>query len=219
MRCIVTAGPTYEKLDDVRRLTNFSTGRLGTELAGHLKSCGHEVILLVGEQATWRGERVAHEVQVFSTTNDLRQRLQSLGGDSIDAVFHAAAVSDFAFGRVFEHNAKGELHPVSAGKISSRSGTLMAELISTPKIIAELRSSFPKARIVGWKYEVDGSQQDAVSQAVKQIHENTTNACVVNGPAYGPGFGVVNACGRVEHAIDRAALFSTLIPPAKGSVL
>ena len=36
MRCIVTAGPTYEPLDEVRRLTNFSTGRLGIELANFL---------------------------------------------------------------------------------------------------------------------------------------------------------------------------------------
>ena len=36
MNCIVTAGPTFEPLDDVRRLTNFSTGRLGTELANFL---------------------------------------------------------------------------------------------------------------------------------------------------------------------------------------
>ena len=47
MNCIVTAGPTYEPLDDVRRLTNFSTGRLGTELANFLAARGHTVILLV----------------------------------------------------------------------------------------------------------------------------------------------------------------------------
>jgi len=33
MKCIVTAGPTYEELDEVRRMANFSTGTLGTELA------------------------------------------------------------------------------------------------------------------------------------------------------------------------------------------
>jgi phosphopantothenoylcysteine synthetase/decarboxylase len=49
MNCIVTAGPTYEPLDDVRRLTNFSTGRLGTELANFLAARGHKVILLIGE--------------------------------------------------------------------------------------------------------------------------------------------------------------------------
>jgi phosphopantothenoylcysteine decarboxylase/phosphopantothenate--cysteine ligase len=41
MNCIVTAGPTYEPLDDVRRLTNFSTGRLGTELANFLAARVH----------------------------------------------------------------------------------------------------------------------------------------------------------------------------------
>ncbi|HYG35630.1 MAG TPA: phosphopantothenoylcysteine decarboxylase, partial [Clostridia bacterium] len=46
MRCIVTAGPTYESLDNVRRLTNFSTGRLGSELVNFLTERGHEVILL-----------------------------------------------------------------------------------------------------------------------------------------------------------------------------
>jgi len=55
MNCIVTAGPTYEPLDDVRRLTNFSTGRLGTELAGFLTAHGHQVTLLIGELATWGG--------------------------------------------------------------------------------------------------------------------------------------------------------------------
>ena len=52
LRCIVTAGPTCEPLDDVRRLTNFSTGRLGSRLAAHLASQGHEVVLLRGEAAT-----------------------------------------------------------------------------------------------------------------------------------------------------------------------
>ena len=36
MHCIVTAGPTYEPIDQVRRLTNHSTGQLGTGLAKHL---------------------------------------------------------------------------------------------------------------------------------------------------------------------------------------
>ena len=45
MNCIVTAGPTYEPLDEVRRLTNSSTGRLGSELANYLTARGHRVTL------------------------------------------------------------------------------------------------------------------------------------------------------------------------------
>ena len=72
MNCIVTAGPTYEPMDNVRRLTNFSTGQLGTELANFMAAHGHEVTLLIGEQATYGGERNAHHVLPFSTTANLR---------------------------------------------------------------------------------------------------------------------------------------------------
>ena len=61
MNCIVTAGPTFEPLDEVRRLTNFSTGRLGTELANFLAARGHKVVLLAGETATYSGERKEHK--------------------------------------------------------------------------------------------------------------------------------------------------------------
>ena len=52
MHCIVTAGPTYEPIDQVRRLTNHSTGQLGTGLAKRLAADGHEVTLLRGRAAT-----------------------------------------------------------------------------------------------------------------------------------------------------------------------
>jgi phosphopantothenate---cysteine ligase (CTP) len=68
MNCVVTAGPTYEPPDQVRRLTNFSTGRLGSELVNFPAARGHEVALLIGQQATYRGERHARRVATFSTT-------------------------------------------------------------------------------------------------------------------------------------------------------
>src|SRR6266404_3587949 len=171
MRCIVTAGPTYESLDNVRRLTNFSTGRLGSELVDSLSAKGHEVTLLIGQQATFRGERRAHSVETFSTTSDLRERLRAHGREPVDAVFHAAAVSDFTFGKIWLRSAQGELTQIRSGKISTRQGTLLAELVPTPKIIAELRDWFPKARIVGWKYEVDGDRDGVIGLAKKQISE------------------------------------------------
>src|SRR6516165_2186629 len=157
MRCVVTAGPTYEPLDQVRRLTNFSTGRLGSELVNFLSGRGHEVTLLVGQQASWRGERRAAEVQTFTTSADLRDRLVALSAQPMDAVFHAAAVGDFTFGKVWSRSPGGELQEIRAAKLSTRQGILLAELVPTPKIIAGLRACFPKAVLVGWKYEVDGN--------------------------------------------------------------
>ena len=188
MNCIVTAGPAYEPLDDVRRLTNFSTGRLGTTLANYLAARGHSVTLLLGEQATYAGERRTERVESFSTTADLRAKLKTLAAKKTDAIFHAAAVSDFSFGRIFAPDAANKLVEIkSARKIPTRQGKLLVELLPTPKIIVELRGWFPRTKIVGWKFEADGKRAEAVAAARRQIAECSTDWCVVNGPAYGEG--------------------------------
>ena len=116
MNCIVTAGPTFEPLDEVRRLTNFSTGRLGTELANFLAARGHKVLLLVGELATYAGPRRAQRVETFSTTVDLHAKLKTLSSKKVDAIFHVAAVNDFAFGRIFTPNEAGKLTEIKGMK-------------------------------------------------------------------------------------------------------
>jgi phosphopantothenate---cysteine ligase (CTP) len=216
VNCIVTAGPTYEPLDEVRRLTNFSTGKLGTELANFLTVRGHKVTLLIGESSTCAGERKAQSVKTFSTTADLRAKLKSFSGKKIDAIFHAAAVSDFAFGKMFTRDAAGKLKPFTPSKkISTRGGKLFVELMPTPKIIAELRGWFPQTRIVGWKFEVDGARASALRAAQKQISDCATDFCVANGPAYGKGFNLVSADGR-KHFADALKLFTALEKIARG---
>jgi phosphopantothenoylcysteine decarboxylase/phosphopantothenate--cysteine ligase len=211
MNCIVTAGPTYEPLDDVRRLTNFSTGRLGTELANYLMARGHKVVLLIGETAVYAGERKAQKVEAFTTTADLREKLKVLSTKKADAIFHAAAVSDFSVGRIFEPGEAGKLTEIKgAKKISTRRGTLLVELVPSPKILSELRGWFPRTKIVGWKFEAEGKRADAVAAAQAQLTECSTDLCVVNGPAYGEGFGLVGAKGTPAHLANPPVLFDTL---------
>jgi phosphopantothenoylcysteine decarboxylase/phosphopantothenate--cysteine ligase len=210
MQCIVTAGPTYEPLDKVRRLTNFSTGTLGSELVTFLTARGHDTTLLIGEQSSYRGERHARQVETFTTTANLRDRLHALASQTVDAVFHTAAVGDFAFGKVWRWAPEGDLEEMQTGKISTRQGTLLAELTPTPKIIAELRQWFPRARLVGWKYEVEGGRANVIQLAQRQIIECRTDACVANGAAYGQGFGLVKASGEYSHLPDTATLFASL---------
>jgi phosphopantothenoylcysteine decarboxylase/phosphopantothenate--cysteine ligase len=211
MNCIVTAGPTFEPLDDVRRLTNFSTGRLGTELANFLAARGHKVTLLLGETAVYSGERKAQRVEIFTTTADLRERLKLLSAKKADAIFHAAAVSDFSFGRIFAPDAASKLVEIkSAKKIPTGHGKLLAELLPTPKIISELRGWFPKTKIAGWKFEADGRRADAIAAARKQLADCSTDLCVVNGPAYGEGFGLAGKKGEPAHLENPPLLFDAL---------
>jgi phosphopantothenate---cysteine ligase (CTP) len=210
MHCIVTAGPTFEPLDDVRRLTNFSTGRLGTELANFLTAQGHRVTLLIGEQATYAGERKARTVRTFSTTADLRAQLKAFSGKKVNGIFHAAAVSDFAFGKMFTREATGRLKSFRPSKkISTRAGNVLVELVPTPKIIAELRAWFPKTRLFGWKFEADGGRLSAIRAARKQLADCATDFCVANGPAYGKGFCLVGHDTQ-KHFAKTEALFGAL---------
>src|ERR1017187_8221264 len=210
MNCNATPGPTWEPLDDVRRLTNFSTGRLGTELANFLAAHGHNVTLLLGTMATHASERRGQQIKFFTTTADLRAKLKSFSGKKVDAIFHAAAVSDFAFGKMFTRDAAGKFKPFTPRKkISTRGGNLFVELEPTPKIIAELRDWFPQTKIIGWKFEVDGVSADALHAAKKQITECAMDGCVANGPAYGKGFNLVSADGQ-KHFAAMGKLFMAL---------
>jgi phosphopantothenate---cysteine ligase (CTP) len=216
MNCVVTAGPTFEPLDDVRRLTNFSTGKLGAELANHLVERGHEVTLLLGSGATYRGPLKAQHVRPFTTTTDLQARLAARAGPEIHAVFHAAAVNDFGFGQVFERDAHGGLRERRERKIPTAASGLLVELKPTPKVIAALRDWFPSALLVGWKYEADGDRDALVKKALDQIVGNRTDACVANGPAYGEGFGLVTPGPAHRHLIDAAALYAALAAMLSG---
>ena len=188
MHCLVTAGPTVEPIDAVRRLTNHSTGRLGCGLADALARAGHRVTLLLSETAVHAPKCKKVHVVRFNTTADLREQLEAAAALRVKAIYHVAAVSDFTVKRP----RKGKI-PTTA--------SLKLELKSTPKLIHSLRKWFPDAVLVGWKYEVDGGRKSTVAAARAQIKKCKTDACVANGPAYGEGFGVVTHCG------DDAALF------------
>lgn len=217
MNCVVTAGPTDEPLDTVRRLTNFSTGQLGSDLAAYLTEKGHHVFLLRGRGSTFRTPAKTALVIEFTTVADLEQHLRSMSSQRIDVVFHAAAVGDFRFGKVWARQPSGGLKELGEGKISTRHGTLLAELLPTPKLIMKFRDWFPKAWLVGWKYEVDGDQSSAIARAKEQIVHTRTDVCVINGPAYGEGYGVLTQESEHQHLPDPPALFECLERRCRGT--
>ena len=208
MRIVITCGPSYEPLDRVRRLTNFSTGELGTLLAEGFADAGHAVLCFRGEASTFGAPLWPVEVVPFTTNDDLASRLHRLiGRDEVKFVFHAAALCDFRVAEV--RNEAGE--PVEAEKISSRAGGLQLKLEPVPKLIADLRRLFPASILIGWKYEMDGTPDDVIAAGRRQMDEFLTDACVVNGAAYGDGFGMVTRAGERVHLPDKPALCRYLI--------
>ena len=58
---------------------------------------------------------------------------------------------------------------------------------SNTALIQGLRDLFPMSRIVGWKYELVGSRADVLAAAIRQLSDSRSDACVMNGAAYGGG--------------------------------
>jgi phosphopantothenoylcysteine synthetase/decarboxylase len=196
MNIIVTCGPSYEPIDQVRRITNFSTGRLGITLANAFTNAGHRVYCLKGEQATDPTPIRAHKTIPFGTNDDLGEKFQALVPEQIDAIFHAAALCDFKVAEV--KNEAGE--KIAAAKFPTRGDRLTLTLEPTTKVLPLLRGWFPNAKIVGWKYELSGTRDEAIAKALAQISEAGTNGCVLNGAAYGPGFLFCSLAGSIELA-------------------
>jgi phosphopantothenoylcysteine synthetase/decarboxylase len=203
MRVIVTCGPSYEPIDQVRRLTNFSTGELGLMLSAELARAGHDVLCLKGDGAVSRTDAAGAEVITFSTNDDLLRKLEAVAepGD-VAAVFHAAALCDYRIAAAL--GADGA--QLRQAKLPTRAGAVTLTLEPATKLLPRLRAIFPKARIAGWKYELDGDRLAAVSAGERQIAECGTAACVVNGRAWGEGFGFLERGREPVPLADKPSL-------------
>lgn len=122
-RILLTAGPTRAFIDDVRFLTNASSGRMAAALAEAALAAGHEVVVVSGPVPA-RYPDAARVVPVVTTREMLAAALREL--PAADGVIAAAAPCDF--------------EPVrrASGKIPRQGSGLTLELAPTPDVIATL---------------------------------------------------------------------------------
>jgi phosphopantothenoylcysteine synthetase/decarboxylase len=207
MKVIVTCGPSFEPIDEVRRLTNFSSGELGVMLSESLAKAGHEVFCLKGNGATYRDPQTPCVVRRFDTNDDLLNVFREFAkAQRIGAVFQVAALCDYKVRRVTDEQGKSCDSP----KIASRSGALSIELEPATKVLPQLRRLFPNAVLVGWKYELAGTREDVIGRAARQLKEAGVTACIVNGKAFGKGFGLYEQ-GQVSSVFrDKSELANAL---------
>ena len=210
MKVIVTCGPSFEPIDEVRRLTNFSTGELGALLAEQLGVAGHEVFCLKCSGATHPGPAPGPGclVRRFDTNDDLLALLREISSaHGIGAVFHAAALCDYRVAAVRDDAGNA----CQSAKIASRSGALTLQLEPATKVIHELRPLFPRSLLVGWKYELAGTRDEALAKACGQLIEARTDLCVLNGRAAGEGFSVCGGADAVSQWPTKTALCAELV--------
>ena len=122
-RILLTAGPTRAYIDEVRYLTNASSGRMARAIAQAALARGHEVTIISGPVAVGYPAR-ARVIPVITTAEMLAAAIAEL--PRADGVIAAAAPCDFEPDR-----------PV-AGKIPRNAGGLSLKLRATTDVIATL---------------------------------------------------------------------------------
>ncbi|MGI0148062.1 MAG: bifunctional phosphopantothenoylcysteine decarboxylase/phosphopantothenate--cysteine ligase CoaBC [Thermoplasmata archaeon] len=162
MRVLVVAGATIEPIDDVRVVTNRSSGGTGIELAKVAFEHGADVELWLGRHEapvpTWL------PYKGFETTADLAAMAEKVDAD-ICVV--PAAISDFT-------PAKRQ-----KGKIPSREGGLTLDLRPTPKLLERFRKGARKA-LVGFKAESGVSEAELKARAMALLKEADLDFVVAN---------------------------------------
>ena len=158
-KVLVITGPTSEPIDDVRVITNLSTGFTGVQLALEAYYRGADV-----EVWASRGMDIPGMLNVkrFETVSDLETMANEA---KADVILVPAAISDFL---VDKHQ----------GKVNS-SGPTTIQLTQAPKILALLRKN-TKALIVGFKAETGIDLEELESRAIKRMKEHGLGMIIAN---------------------------------------
>ena len=144
---LVTAGPTREKLDPVRFISNESTGTLGYEIAKQLHKKGHRVIFLKGPIVFPSIDGV--EEKQFESASDLKALLDQYF-EQVDVLFMTSAVADYRPKAVQKEKLRRQDH-------------LELQLEATEDILASLGHSDKRADklLVGFCLETGALEENA----------------------------------------------------------
>ncbi len=148
---LITTGPTYEKIDPVRFIGNYSSGKMGFALADECTARGAKVILVTGpvQQQTHYPMFQRHDVE---SAEQMFNAATSLFGN-VDAAILAAAVADYAPEQVADKKIKRE-----------KTGEMTMELKPTQDIAAYLgnmKKIYPEKVLVGFALETNDEQHNA----------------------------------------------------------
>ncbi len=167
-RYLVTSGPTIEYIDNVRVLTNKSSGKMGNAIAEEALKRGAEVTVVCGLGSDPPPLR-ARALTVETTKEMQRTVLQELRGRTYDVAVAAAAVSDWT------------LPSPRKGKISTwKASSLNLRLKATPKIVDAMKKTSPKTFVVAFRAEYNVSDKKLVESAYSRLKRAQADLIVAN---------------------------------------
>lgn len=162
-KVIITAGACYEMIDDVRAITNLSSGKMGLALAFAYYLRGFDVTLISSAQNLPKSMENL-EFLSFKSSADLLEILKNKKLAKDDLLVMAAAISDY----IPSQKAKG--------KIKKSGANLNLELKENIDILSSLKEL--KCKKIGFKMEMD--EQSALSSAKNMLKNKALDAVCLN---------------------------------------
>ena len=162
-KVIITAGACYEMIDDVRAITNLSSGKMGLALAFAYYLRGFDVTLISSAQNLPKSMENL-EFLSFKSSADLLEILKNKKLEKDDLLVMAAAISDY----IPSQKAKG--------KIKKSGANLNLELKENIDILSSLKEL--KCKKIGFKMEMD--EQSALSSAKNMLENKALDAVCLN---------------------------------------
>ena len=165
-KILMTAGPTIEKIDSVRVITNQSSGKTGTLLAANLISAGAKVTLVYGPgtENPPNGVKLIKVKSVHEMFSEIKNCLKT----KFDIVIMSAAAADYV-----PKNS-------SSSKIKSNKNEINVRLVKAPKIIDSIKKIQKDTFLIGFKAETDISKKELISRAKKKLKESKANMIIAN---------------------------------------
>lgn len=195
-KIVITAGGTSEKIDNVRKITNSSSGKLGMTIANHLLNQSDDLIIYyVCSKNSFRPTDKRVKVIEIDGTIDLKNRIETLLlNEKIDYFIHSMAVSDYMTDYVttierikqsVKNNdnldeAFSNIEIINGSKISSYEDNLVIVLKPTPKIISIIKDLSPSTYLVGFKLLDGVSKEELIEVAKKLRDKNKCDLVVAN---------------------------------------
>ncbi len=162
-KILIIGGGTAEPLDDVRVITNKSSGKTAVCIAQEAFERGATIDLWYGH-ATEPVPPFIHTTQ-YQTINDLKALIKKTKLHSYDAIIVCAAIADYTVTKV-------------RGKIPSGQKNIAIQLTPTQKILDILRIKAPHAKIIGFKLESD--KKTLKKKAQQLLHEHHLDGVIAN---------------------------------------
>lgn len=155
-KILITAGPTYERLDPVRFIGNFSTGKMGIALAEECASRGAEVKLVIGPVNILASHKNIQTINIESAEEMYEASMNLF--PHMDAAILSAAVADYR-----------PLHKEDKKIKRNEKGNLTVELTPNPDIAASLgKIKNPNQILVGFALETNNAEDNAKKKLDKK---------------------------------------------------